>query len=88
MSAPDDRVEEQRRAQRLRRALEELSPKRRDVIVLHEIEGLSIEEIAQIVGAAPVAVRSRLRDGRKMLATILANDPYFGDEACRMEETR
>ena len=84
--APDARFEKQQRAQRLRRALDDLSPKRRDVVFFHDIEGLSIEAIAEIVGAAPVAVRSRLRDGRKMLAKILASDPYFGDEACRMEE--
>ena len=31
--------------------------------------------------------RSRLRDGRRDLARILGADPYFGDEACRSEET-
>jgi RNA polymerase sigma-70 factor (ECF subfamily) len=86
--APDRRIEAQQRAQRLRRALGELSPKRRDVVFLHDIEGLSVDEVAEIVGAAPMAVRSRLRDGRKMLATLLASDPYFGDDACRMEERR
>ena len=79
----DERVAESERLVRLRSALEQLSPKRRAVIVLHDIEGLAIDEIAKVVEAAPVAVRSRLRDGRKMLAEILTNDPFFGDEACR-----
>jgi RNA polymerase sigma-70 factor, ECF subfamily len=79
----DDRLAESERLARLRIALEQLSPKRRAVVVLHDIEGLAIDEIATVVDAAPVAVRSRLRDGRKMLAEILESDPFFGDEACR-----
>jgi RNA polymerase sigma-70 factor (ECF subfamily) len=79
----EEGLERKRRASRLHVALESLSAKQRAAVVLHDIDGLSIDEVAQIVGAAPVAVRSRLRDGRKMLAKILANDPYFGDEACR-----
>lgn len=49
---------------------------------MHDLEGLDIDEVASVVGATPVAVRSRLRDGRRMLAQILADDPYFGDVAC------
>ena len=80
-------IEEVERAARLRRAIDELSPKRRAVVVLHDLEGHSIENIARIVAAKPLTVRSRLRDGRRELALILAGDPYFGDEACRTEET-
>jgi RNA polymerase sigma-70 factor (ECF subfamily) len=81
----DERLASGERLARLQRALEQLSSKRRTVVLLHDIEGLGIDEIAAIVDADPVAVRSRLRDGRKMLAEILRNDPYFGDEACRGE---
>jgi RNA polymerase sigma-70 factor (ECF subfamily) len=77
------RATEGERLTRLRRALEQLSPKRRTVVVLHDLEGLPVDEIAAVVGASPVAVRSRLRDGRQMLAQMLTSDPYFGDEACR-----
>jgi RNA polymerase sigma-70 factor (ECF subfamily) len=81
----DERIASGERLLRLKRALDQLSSKRRTVVLLHDIEGLAIDEIAVIVDAAPVAVRSRLRDGRKMLAEILTNDPYFGDKACRGE---
>jgi RNA polymerase sigma-70 factor (ECF subfamily) len=84
----EEGLERKQRASRLRVALESLSAKQRAAVVLHDIDGLSIDEVAQIVGAAPVAVRSRLRDGRKMLAKVLANDPYFGDEACLREVPR
>jgi RNA polymerase sigma-70 factor (ECF subfamily) len=77
----EEAVEKHERLARLRRAMDELSPKRRAVLVLHDIEGLSVDEIASIVRAAPVAVRSRLRDGRKALARLLAGDPYFGEVA-------
>ena len=79
--------EEVERAARLRQAVDLLSPKRRTVVVLHDLEGQSIDNIARIVAANPLTVRSRLRDGRRDLARILAADPYFGDEACRTEET-
>ena len=80
--AGDERLEEQERALRLREALDGLSAKRRAVIVLHDLEGRSVDEIATIVGAAPAAVRSRLRDARKALAERLSGDSYFGDRAC------
>jgi RNA polymerase sigma-70 factor (ECF subfamily) len=79
-------LDELERAARLRKAVTRLSPKRRTVVVLHDLEGHSIEEIAGIVAAKPLTVRSRLRDGRRDLARFLGADPYFGDEACRPEE--
>jgi RNA polymerase sigma-70 factor (ECF subfamily) len=84
----DDAVIETReRAARLRRAIDSLSPKRRAVIVLHDLEGLPIDEVATVVKCNPNTVRSRLRDGRKELGRILAADGYFGDEACFDRET-
>jgi RNA polymerase sigma-70 factor (ECF subfamily) len=79
-------LEEIERAVRLRQAVDQLSPKRRTVVVLHDLEGQSVESIARIVAANPLTVRSRLRDGRRDLARILAADPYFGDQACCTEE--
>ena len=81
-----DMLEQRERANRLRRALEQVSPKRRLVVVLHDLEELELEEIAAIVGANIHTVRSRLRDGRRLLARALEQDPYFGDGACSEEE--
>jgi RNA polymerase sigma-70 factor (ECF subfamily) len=78
-------LEERERARRLRAALERVSPKRRAVVILHDLEELEVEEIAAIVGANEGTVRSRLRDGRKRLAEELERDPYFGMEACLQE---
>jgi RNA polymerase sigma-70 factor (ECF subfamily) len=85
-AADDSAIEQLERIARLRRAVARLSPKRRTVIVLHDLEGHSVEEIAGIVAVKPLTVRSRLRDGRRDLARLLSADPYFGDEACRREE--
>jgi RNA polymerase sigma-70 factor (ECF subfamily) len=76
-----ERLEQRERARRLRAALERVTPKRRAVVVLHDLEGLSIEEVASAVRANPLTVRSRLRDGRRVLSELLHHDPYFGGAA-------
>jgi len=81
-----ERLVARERLARLRGALDRLSTHRRTVVILRDIEGLSVEEIATVVEATPAAVRSRLRDARKALAEDLRSDSYFGDEACRKEE--
>jgi RNA polymerase sigma-70 factor (ECF subfamily) len=60
------------------RLLERLSPKRRLVLVLHEIEGLGALEIAHIVGSNPLTVRTRLHYARKEFYRLAADDPAFG----------
>jgi RNA polymerase sigma-70 factor (ECF subfamily) len=70
-----------RRSASLHRALAELAPSKRAVIVLHDLEGMSLKDVAAIVGANERTVRSRLRDGRKKLAEILLADPRFDGEA-------
>jgi RNA polymerase sigma-70 factor (ECF subfamily) len=69
-----------RRASSLHRALAQLPATKRAVIVLHDLEELEMKEVAAIVDTNERTVRSRLRDGRKKLATILANDPAFEKE--------
>jgi RNA polymerase sigma-70 factor, ECF subfamily len=82
-ASPHERLVQDERVARVRVALGGLSQKQRAVVVLHDLEGCSVDEIAEIVCAKPAAVRSRLRDGRKVLAGLLTSDPYFGDVACR-----
>jgi DNA-directed RNA polymerase specialized sigma24 family protein len=48
------------------------------VVTLHDIAGLDIAEIAEIVGTKEATVRTRLRDGRRKLAQLLKSDEYFG----------
>ncbi len=74
----ETRYEQRERLERLTTALDALPEKRRAVIVLRDIEGLGVPAIAQIVGTNEATVRSRLRDGRRILAEALRADPYFG----------
>lgn len=56
----------------VKRALATLSEPYRAVVVLREIEGLSYEEIAEVLGIAEGTVKSRLRRGRETLKRKLA----------------
>lgn len=80
---PSEVLLDRERWRRLYQGLEGVTEKRRAVIVLHDLEGLELEEIAAIVGAPLATVRTRLRDGRKALRRILAEDPYFAGEGSR-----
>ena len=79
-------LEQRERLARLATALDALSEKRRAVIVLRDIEGFGIAEIARIVGTNEATVRSRLRDGRRILAASIKADPYFGAKASEEEQ--
>jgi RNA polymerase sigma-70 factor (ECF subfamily) len=70
-----------RRASSLHRALAQLPASKRAVIILHDLEEMEMKEVAVIVDSNERTVRSRLRDGRKKLAEILARDPLFDAEA-------
>ncbi len=63
----------------LERALGQLPIEWRAAIVLRDIEGLSTQEAAEIVGVGEAAFKSRLRRGRMQLRALL--EPYL-----RLEE--
>jgi|RhiMethySRZTD1v2_1073278.scaffolds.fasta_scaffold89456_2 RNA polymerase sigma-70 factor (ECF subfamily) len=70
----DERLAQQQELARVYRALEGLAPKKRVVFVLHEIEELDIAEIADIVGAPQVTVRTRLHYARKEFYRRIAEE--------------
>jgi RNA polymerase sigma-70 factor (ECF subfamily) len=45
-------------------ALDTLSPREREAIVLRDLEGLSTEEVARILGSSATTVRSQISSGR------------------------
>ena len=55
----------------VQRALEQLAPKRRAILVLHELEGLPIKNIAKMLGVTAVTVRWHLSVGRREMARVL-----------------
>ncbi len=77
LDSPDTPERELRRKQardRVHRLMADLSPKKRIVLYLHEIEGLDLKEIAAIIGAHPVTVRTRLFYARKEFYKRVAED--------------
>ena len=69
--APHRLLENQETAQQVQGALEKLPEKLRAALVLHDIEGLPYEEIAQIVGCPLGTVKSRLFNARMQLRQSL-----------------
>lgn len=61
--------------ERLHRALEELPPKFREVLVLRELEGCSYKEIAEITQIPIGTVMSGLARARRRLALALSAEP-------------
>ncbi len=55
------------------RALEAIAPRRRAVVVMHELEGLAPPAIASLLGISAVTVRWHLSMGRRDLTGILTS---------------
>lgn len=53
------------------RALDLLSPRRRAIVVMHELEGLAIPAIASLLGISQITIRWHLAMGKRDLATAL-----------------
>lgn len=73
-------LRELERARRLYAALDQLPNEKRATLILHDLEGLDVAEVAVISGANAGTVRSRLRDAHKKLADLLRQDPLFDPE--------
>ncbi|MEU0265892.1 RNA polymerase sigma factor SigE [Nocardioides sp. NPDC006303] len=70
---PDVAYTDQRFDDDIERALATLPPDFRAAVVLCDVEGLSYEEISEILGAKLGTVRSRIHRGRAMLRDNLAH---------------
>lgn len=71
--APDAAFADQQFDDDIERALATLPPDFRAAVVLCDVEGLSYDEIAQILDAKLGTVRSRIHRGRAMLRTALSH---------------
>jgi RNA polymerase sigma-70 factor, ECF subfamily len=76
---PDEAVARNARLRALYRHLDALSEKKRTVLVLHDLDGVAAAEVAQIVEAPVLTVRTRLFYARKELYAALANDPELSE---------
>jgi RNA polymerase sigma-70 factor (ECF subfamily) len=58
-------------------ALDVLQPRRRAIVIMHELEGMSLPAIASLLGVSAMTVRWHLSMGRRDLKRIL--QPHVGD---------
>jgi len=72
---PDEEVARRSRIIAFYRLLDRLSDKKRSVYVLHDLEGVPAADIARIVGAPVLTVRTRLFYARRELAALLRGEP-------------
>jgi len=70
------------RQARVEALLERLSPKKRTVLVLHDLQGLDAQRIAELLATNVLTVRTRLFYARRELEVLARGDPalaeYFG----------
>ena len=72
--SPQRTMERRQDVERVYRALDRLAPKKRMVLYLHEIEGRDLKEIAYLVDANAVTVRTRLFYARREFYRALAGE--------------
>ncbi len=74
-SDPALKVDHHEQSQMIEKMLEQLPDSQRVVLILHDVEGFSYAEIAEIIGEKLGTVRSRLHYGRSKLKELLT--PYY-----------
>jgi RNA polymerase sigma-70 factor (ECF subfamily) len=72
---PDEDAERRERVRAFGRLLDRLADKKRIVFVLHELEGITPSEIAKIVSAPVLTVRTRLFYARREIEAMLGDEP-------------
>jgi RNA polymerase sigma-70 factor (ECF subfamily) len=71
---PDQAMEKKETFSKVRKAMEQLPPKQRITVILHDIEDFSKSEIAEIMDCPQATVRSNLHIARLKLKKILGSD--------------
>ena len=69
---PEQRLVDGEMSRHIWAALEELSEEHRAAVVMHHMEGMSVEEIAQAMGVRPGTIMSRLSRAREALRNRLS----------------
>lgn len=82
LGATQPLAEEAVRAAELYRALDQLDPKLRIVIVLYDLEGCTLKEVGKTLGRPLPTIQSQLKTGRERLVKVLRG------EAPRLEGRR
>lgn len=75
---PVDEIDEKRLERRLKEAIEDISPKDREILDLYYSEGMKMDEIADLLSLNPETVSSRLRRAREQVRRRLPSR-FFED---------
>jgi RNA polymerase sigma-70 factor (ECF subfamily) len=81
-SAPEVYLENKQRATCVDAALNGISPEHRAIILMREVDGLSYDEIAEVVGISKGTVMSRLHYARKRIQQALSG--LWSGKDCEM----
>ncbi len=71
---PEASIARAEAVRRVRRAIEELPDREREILVLREFEGLRYRDIARLLGIPIGTVMSRLYTARRHLATVIEEE--------------
>lgn len=76
---PDDVSLSAERQARVEALLEKLSPKKRAVLVMHDLQGVEAQKIAEILETNILTVRTRLFYARRELEALAKDDPALAE---------
>ena len=86
--SPHECAETQDRLNAVYRVLDELSPKKRAVLVMHDMQGMNAQKIAEIVGSPVFTVRTRLFYARREFYRKIAGHPAFAGDISAAQLSR
>jgi len=72
-----------RRLQLARAELSEMNPQRAQAVILHDVNGMALQEMAAALGVSVAAAQSRLSRGRREISARISrseNDPQLEEE--------
>ena len=73
---PDQMVIDHETSANLLDAVKRMNPAYRDALILHIVYGFSGREVASMLGASEVAIRTRIHRGKKQLYSMMEGDAH------------
>lgn len=77
---PEEQAERSGSRERILRALDRLNPEQRAVVVMHDVEGYSLEELETMLETPLGTIKSRLHRARERLRALLPMEPFSAGE--------